>query len=182
MASEARATCAACGNQASNKCDACKSDTNSRNYCGKACQAKDWPSHKKACKDAQNLYLKKALARTAEIAQQAWYVFRQNTWDTPIRKIIGGDDALVIYDDVMLNKTKYFLKFPDHLVTREQTKKAMLCAWCCHEPLAWMQILITAFIQVKTISYRSVLHLTKECPTGLNVEIEEIKVSLGTIS
>jgi hypothetical protein len=62
MATGAEAACVVCGGPAHNKCGACKLDTSSRHYCGKACQVKDWPTHKKACKDIQNTNLEKKLA------------------------------------------------------------------------------------------------------------------------
>ncbi|KNG51144.1 metal ion binding [Stemphylium lycopersici] len=88
--------------------------------------------------------------------------------DTPIR-IIDGDDALVNYEDAMLNKKNCFLKFLEHFLKRDQTKKAMLYTWYCNEPLARVQIFTTVLIQYRIIAYK------------LNVETEEIEVSLGTI-
>jgi hypothetical protein len=166
---------------ASSTCGACKSNTSSRQYCGKACQVKDWPAHKKACKDIQNVSLEKRLARVADIVQQAYYDFRENTWDTPIIKIDDRDDALVIYDDDMLKKSKFFLTFPHHLVTNDLTKKAMLCTWVCNEPMAWMHNTFLSLLEGKTISICIQFEYANSIPIGLNIEVEEVSVSLGTI-
>ncbi|KAH6868789.1 hypothetical protein BKA58DRAFT_201121 [Alternaria rosae] len=164
MAPEVQAACVVCGEPANNKCSACKSDTTSRQYCSKVCQVKDWSAHKKACKDAQNTNFEKKLARVAEIVQQAYYKFRENTWDTPVIKIDDRDDALLIYDDVMLNKKKYSIDFPHHLGTNDRSKKAILCAWACNEPMAWLHDTLVGLLE------------------GLNIKVEEVAVSLGAVS
>jgi hypothetical protein len=181
MATNAEEACTVCGEPAHMRCGACKSDTSSRHYCGKACQAKDWPTHKKACKDAQNANLEKKLARVAEIVQQAYYEFRENTWDTPVIKIDDRYDALVIYDGDMLKKSKYFLKFPHHLVANDRTKKAMLCAWVCNEPMAWMHDTLLALLEGKTCLINIRCHRADPIPTGLNIKIQEVRISLGRI-
>ena len=108
---------------------------------------KDWPAHKKTCKDAQNAILEKKLTRVAEISQQAYYDFRENTWDTSIIKIEDRDDALVIYDGDALKKKKYFIEFPQHLIANDRTKKAVLCAWVCNEPMAWMHDTLVGLLE-----------------------------------
>jgi hypothetical protein len=142
---------------------------------------KDWPAHKKACKDIQNASLEKRLARVANIVQQAYYDFRENTWDTPVIKIDDRDDALVIYDDVMLNKSEFFLTFPHHLVTNDLTKYAMLCAWACNEPMAWMHDTLLGLLEGKTLSTYIQFKFANSIPIGLNIKVEEVSVSLGTI-
>ncbi|KAL7776992.1 hypothetical protein CFE70_007413 [Pyrenophora teres f. teres 0-1] len=147
MASKIQKSCAVCGKPANSKCTGCKTDSISRHYCGAACQKNDWPTHKTACKAAQDMRLEKSLARVADIIQRGYYEFRQNTWDTPILKVEDRDDALVITDGVMLDKSKYFISFPQHMVTSERTKAAMLCAWMCNEPLAFMHDLVTDLVK-----------------------------------
>ncbi|KAI4649688.1 hypothetical protein J4E93_004008 [Alternaria ventricosa] len=124
---------------------------------------KDWPIHKKACKDAQNVNLEKKLARVAEVIQQAYYDFRENTWVQPVIKIHDRNDALVIYDESMSEKKKFFVDFPHHLVTNVRSKKALLCAWSCNEPTAWLHDTIVGLLE------------------GLNIKVEEVLVTLGTV-
>ncbi|KAI2485438.1 hypothetical protein Ptr902_04378 [Pyrenophora tritici-repentis] len=123
----------------------------------------DWPTHKTVCKAAQDNRLQSCLAHVADIVQYAYYEFRENTWETPIIKIEDRDGALVITDGVMLDKTKYFISFPHHLVTSERTKAAMLCAWMCNEPLAFMHDLLTDLLK------------------GLEIRVEEVCLGLGRI-
>ncbi|KAE8859120.1 hypothetical protein PTNB73_08600 [Pyrenophora teres f. teres] len=163
MASKIQKSCAVCGKPANSKCTGCKTDSISRHYCGAACQKNDWPTHKTACKAAQDMRLEKSLARVADIIQRGYYEFRQNTWDTPILMVEDRDDALVITDGVMLDKSKYFISFPQHMVTSERTKAAMLCAWMCNEPLAFMHDLVTDLVK------------------GLDIHVEEVCLSLGRI-
>jgi len=154
MAPEGQAaTCALCGEPANNKCSGCKSDTLSRQYCSKICQKKDWPTHKKACNDAQNANLEGKLARVAEIVQQAYYDFRENTWDLHLVKIDDGDDALVVYDGEVPERSHPFTAFPQHLFSNEQTKHAVICMLMCNEPLAWMHSIIYKLL--KGIAYQN---------------------------
>ena len=145
MATGAEAACVVCGGPAHNKCGACKLDTSSRHYCGKACQVKDWPTHKKACKDIQNADLEKKLTRVANIVQQGYYGFRKNTWDIPIVKVdrLGNND-LVLYISVPLSVShaNYISEFPQHLVSDKLTENAMLCALVRSEPATWMYSII----------------------------------------
>ena len=145
MATGAEAVCVVCGEPAHSKCSACKLNTSLRHYCGKACQVKDWPTHKKACKDIQNADLEKKLTRVANIAQQGYYDFRKNTWDIPIVKVdrLGNND-LVLYISIPLSasRARYIIEFPQHLVSDKLTENAMLCAFVRSEPAAWMYSMI----------------------------------------
>ncbi|KAL1795471.1 hypothetical protein ACET3X_005695 [Alternaria dauci] len=165
MAPEAQPVCVVCGEPAPNKCRGCKSDASSRRYCGKVCQEKDWPAHKKACRDIQNANLEKKLARVAEILQQGYYDFRKNTWDTPLIKVqrLGNDD-LVIYEGIKLGggRTKYFMEFPQHLVSDTRTENAVLCSLVCNEPSAWMHSIISELME------------------DLDVDIEEVSMDLNS--
>jgi len=136
--------------------------------------------HKKACMSVQDLRLGKTLERVAGLVQEAYYNFRENTWETPIVKIEDRDDALVFTDGVMLNKTKYFLKFPQHMITSQRTKTAMLCAWVCNEPLAFMHHLVAKLLQGK-ITTNTFLESTNFANEGLDVKVEEISLTLGRI-
>lgn len=146
MASNSQPVCTVCGKPAHSKCTGCKTDSKSRHYCGTACQKTDWSSHKTNCKGT---HLEKGLERAAGLIQQAYYQFRENTWETPIIKIEDREDVLVFQDGDMLKKTKYFLTFPRHLGLSERTKAAMLCAWVCNEPLAFMHDVVADLLKGK---------------------------------
>ncbi|KAI4610964.1 hypothetical protein J4E80_007995 [Alternaria sp. BMP 0032] len=164
MAPEGQAeTCAVCGEPANNKCSGCKSDTASRQYCGKACQVKDWPTHKKACKDAQNANLEKKLARVAEIVQQAYYDFHENTWSLRIRGIDESDHILTLLAGGLPNESRYFIPFPNHLGMKDCNKKAMLSLWGCEEALIEMHDILASLLK------------------GMCVDVEEISVRLGRV-
>jgi hypothetical protein len=147
MAPEAQASCAVCGEPALYVCSGCKLDTSLRQYCGKACQTKDWPTHKKACKYAQNAILEKRLERVAEVVKQAYYSFRKNTWDKPIDNIEDREDALVIHYGAQFEQSKYFAKFPQHLMPTKQVKDAVLCLLMCNEPLAYMYSVVVKLLK-----------------------------------
>ncbi|CAN9433516.1 unnamed protein product [Alternaria alternata] len=163
MATGAEAACVVCGEPAHNKCGACNLDTSSRHYCGKACQVKDWPTHKKACKDIQNADLEKKLTRVAAILQQGYYDFRKNTWDRRIIKVerLRNDDLVLREADRIHGiNAKYFLEFPQHIVPDKRTGDAMLCVNVCNDPPAWMYSIIEGLLK------------------GLDVKIEEVSVDL----
>jgi hypothetical protein len=147
MATGAEAACVVCREPAHNKCGACNPDTSSPHYCGKACQVKDWPAHKETCKDIQ---LEKKLTRVAAILQQGYCDFRKNTWDRRIVKIerLWNDD-LVLHeaDRIRGINAKYFLQFPQHLVTDKRTGDAMLCVNVCNDPPAWMYSIIEGLLK-----------------------------------
>ncbi|RMZ67173.1 Zinc finger MYND-type [Pyrenophora seminiperda CCB06] len=145
------------------KCGDCKTENKSLHYCGAICQRKDWPMHKKDCRKAQDARLEKILARVAVIVQQGYYEFRENTWDTPIISIEDRDNELVIRDGDMLAKTKYFIKFPQHMVSSERTKTAMLSGWVCNETLAFMHDVIVDLLK------------------GLDVDIKEVRINHGRV-
>jgi hypothetical protein len=113
----------------------------------KACQASDWPTHKKNCKNLQNAHLEKVLARVADIVQQAYYDFRRNTWDFDVVKVEEHSDALVIYEEDLHEKKEYFIKFPSHLLKDERNAKSVLCTYTCNEPFAWMHKLLYLLLQ-----------------------------------
>ena len=128
----------------------------------------------------QDLRLEKTLERVAGLLQEQYYNFRENTWETPIIKIEDRDDALVLTDGIMLNKTKYFLRFPQHMITSQRTKAAMLCAWVCSEHLAFMHDLVAKLLHGE-LPMNTFLDSTNFGIKGLGVKVEEISLTLGRI-
>ncbi|EUC48931.1 hypothetical protein COCMIDRAFT_85881 [Bipolaris oryzae ATCC 44560] len=163
MSPEPQKICIVCGDSATSKCPDCKSDTYSRYYCGKTCQEKDWPTHKEGCRDSRNRRLEKKLARIADILQQAYYIFRENTWDMPVAAIMVRDDLVEIYPSYS-GALSFFSKFPDHLPMSEQTRNAILSAFSCNEPMVYIKEMISASFE------------------GMGVKVEECKVVIGKIT
>ena len=180
MASNSQPVCAVCGKPAHSKCTGCETDSKPRHYCGTACQKEDWPRHKINCKVFRDLRLEKVLARAAGLIQQAYYEFRENTWETPIIKIEDREDALIFQDGDMHKKTKYFLTFPRHMGLSERTKAAMLCAWVCNEPLAFMHDLVADLLGGK-LDMTRFLWSTNLKLQGFDIEVEEVRLNLGRI-
>jgi len=131
--------CVACGEKDADKCcKACRTV-----YCSKKCQVDNWPAHKRICKDLQ---LEKVLERTADIIKQAYLKFRENTWDAHVFKIEVKKNELVTYDYVPKH-APLFPPFPDHLITDDDVKAAVLCYLTCTEPFVNMEALFTQLLQ-----------------------------------
>jgi endonuclease I len=103
MAIEAPASnvCVTCEQPATTHCAGCADvDVNGARtltlYCGKACQNKDWSTHKKACQAAQG---HKKLFKAAELIQETFYVVRAEAFDLRITKLGRDQDGkLHIFD------------------------------------------------------------------------------------
>ncbi|KAH7402115.1 hypothetical protein DE146DRAFT_735384 [Phaeosphaeria sp. MPI-PUGE-AT-0046c] len=156
MALEAPSQCATCAKPASSKCNGCKINV----YGDKGCQALDWAKHKATCKIMQ---LENKLSRIAVMIHEAYLTFRENTWDTPIKRIEERPDALILHDGEQALKQQHFIDFPHKLINNPQSKMAVLCTLTCNEPLAWMHDLLEGLIK------------------GLPVIIEEVEVGLQRI-
>ena len=142
---------------------------------------KDWPTHKKACKEAQNANLENKLARVAKIVQCVYYGFRERTWAVPLSDIEDRDDVLIFHGGEMPDELGYLVKFPQHLVTNDSTKRAMLCAWSCDEALAWMHDLLAAFAEGKQNRSSTLFHLANSTYIGMDVKFDEISIVLGRV-
>ncbi|KAJ4364665.1 hypothetical protein N0V83_009262 [Neocucurbitaria cava] len=175
MASEVVLKCATCSEPATNKCGGCSSLV----YCCRYCQTKDWPNHKIICRNTQ---LEKTLVRVTDIVQTAYFTFRENTWDTPITTIEEEGNELLIYDGDQKNNATYFVKFPIHLIKNKGVRMAVLTAWMCAEPLAFMHNLIMKLLDG---SYNSHVlmgqMLILSLPLGLKVKVHEVQVNLKNI-
>ncbi|KAJ4339121.1 hypothetical protein N0V95_007873 [Ascochyta clinopodiicola] len=120
-----------------------------------------WPEHKVICKDTQ---LERTLARVAEIVHEAYLTFRENTWDGVIKKVEDKEDVLIIHDGNLVASKDWFRKFPyDVVPSNKRTKMAVLTAWMCNEPYAFLHLLIKKLLE------------------GLKVDAEEIQVTLTDV-
>jgi hypothetical protein len=135
--------CAACCAPTTKKCAGCKV----RAYCSKACQTKDWPTHKKICSD---LKLEHILGRAAALIQDAYLSFRKNTWSDTIKKVEDREDALIIHNGDPWESPQGFVKFPDDIVPdNKRARLGVLTAWRCDEPCASLATLIEKLLHGK---------------------------------
>lgn len=134
-------TCQSCGSPTTNTCTRCGVP----NYCNGNCQSQNWSVHRDTCKDTQ---LGQALERVADVLHEAYLSFRENTWDTPVDQIVSDSRTWTVYDGDQSLNTTYFTEFPDHLVQSDrQAKMALLTAWTCNEPHAFLHSLLVKLLQ-----------------------------------
>lgn len=135
--------CQTCGIATSNRCTRCHKVA----YCDGVCQGHDWPNHRDDCKDNQ---LGDALQRVAEIVHEAYLTFRENTWDITIDRVEVHDDSLTIHDGDLRPNTRCFTAFPNNLIGNNyEVKMAVLTAWMCNEPYAFLHNFIMKLVQGK---------------------------------
>lgn len=135
MAPEPQSTCEACSKPTTSKCGGCASDTYTHAYCSPECQKKDWSKNKLVCKD---LELERKLERVAAIVHKAYLNFREDTWDTPINRIVVKAGEIIKFDGDQTEDTRFFLKFPSQMIKNENMRSAVLTSWMCNEPLVFM--------------------------------------------
>jgi hypothetical protein len=84
--------------------------------------------------------LERAIIRTADTLQKAYFAFREPLFERSIVKIEERADELVLYqkDADLVKKKGWFVNFPNCLVKDELTKKAVLCMLINREPLAYL--------------------------------------------
>ncbi|KAI8935629.1 hypothetical protein NX059_007157 [Plenodomus lindquistii] len=68
-----------------------------------------------------------------------------------------------LYDGDEKRKKAYYVEFPQQLMANEHMKMAILCAWKCNEPFAFMHELVESLLK------------------GLNIAIEEVVLSLDSV-
>lgn len=131
--------CQNCGTSTTNTCTHCKVVR----YCND-CQNQDQIAHKQTCDTELGL----ALERVAHILQEAYLAFHENTFDTPISQVISAPDKLTVYDGDQAQNATYFTAFPNHLVQSSRADKmALLTAWACNEPYAFLHPLIVKLLR-----------------------------------
>ncbi|PVH95472.1 hypothetical protein DM02DRAFT_690044 [Periconia macrospinosa] len=125
--------CSACGEAASNKCTACQTHV----YCGKDCQIKDWPEHKKICKHVRQEMI---VERAGNLLKELYLDLREKTFDNHIVQVNAKNPKeLIIYDGNLKDRVGWFQKFPNHLVEKGSIKNGVLSTLTCNEPLALMK-------------------------------------------
>jgi hypothetical protein len=106
-------------------------------YCG----AGDWSTHETICKE---LELEKAMFRTADTLQKAYFALREPLFEKFIVKIEPRVNELVLHQERpdLVKKHGWFVDFPNDLIENENIKKAVLCFLMSREPLAYLCDLI----------------------------------------
>jgi hypothetical protein len=63
-----------------------------------------------------------------------------------VTKVIERNDVLEMHVNYQ-ELSDLYIKFPEHLATTKYMKNSMLCAQCCHDPLAYLNFLIVALFE-----------------------------------
>jgi hypothetical protein len=61
--------------------------------------------------------------------------------------VVNGAQSLTVYDGNQQLNTGYFTPFPNNMVQNNQVKVALLTAWACNEPYAFLHTLIMKLLQ-----------------------------------
>lgn len=130
---DTRKTCGICGKPALITCLDCGVHV----YCGEECQARDMPIHSTICKE---LELERAIIRTADTIQKAYFAFREPLFEKPIVKVEERNHELVLHQDNTESGKKkgWVAGLPDHLTRNKGTAEAILCVLMGREPLAYL--------------------------------------------
>jgi hypothetical protein len=106
-------------------------------YCGRECLIRDRSKQEIVWEQFE---LERAIIRTADTLQKAYFAFREPLFERSIVKIEERVDELVLYqkDADLVKKKGWFVDFPNCLVKDELTKKAVLCVLMDREPLAYL--------------------------------------------
>lgn len=137
--------CQVCGKVAGKRCSGC----HEASYCSSTCQTQHWATHRDTCKDIRkDIQLGRHLQRVADILHEAYLNFRENTWDTPIERIVVHSWGLTIYDGDQRLNTRYFTAFPNNIVGNDVgVKMSVLTAWACDEPYVFLHNLTMALLK-----------------------------------
>jgi hypothetical protein len=122
------------------------------------------------------------LTCAAEIIQEAYITFRENTWDTSIVKFEDQGDTLVLHDGDPWKNPRYFIKFPYNVVPSDrQTKLSVLTVWTCEEPYAFLCTLIMKLLKGTYCFHQLLNYARYSHTTGLDIEVEEVAVGLKAV-
>jgi hypothetical protein len=122
--------CAVCETGTTQKCASCLEGLDGEGniitatfYCSKSCQQADLAFHRQSCKQLKH---RKVPYRTGKLAQDIFYAFREQTFETQIGIIEDKDGGYVIEVKKLANS--YYYNFPSGATSSIEVKKALL-AW-----------------------------------------------------
>jgi hypothetical protein len=139
--------CGHCGKPATIKCNGCINAPKVKDYrsadtvyCNKDCQKADWPKHKAWCVRLQN---RKKVFRIGDILQAMFYSYRERVFDKDIVKVKEKGGKLLVYEGKYNRSThrphgSVLQPFPNHLLTKEHDKHALLVYLACDDALGFM--------------------------------------------
>ncbi|KAL5371481.1 hypothetical protein DPSP01_014234 [Paraphaeosphaeria sporulosa] len=120
------------------------------------------PIHSNICEE---LELERAIVRTADTIQKAYFAFREPLFEKSIVKVEERDHELVLHqDNAEGSKRKgWFVDLPSQLIENKGIAEAILCFLVGREPLAYL------------------LDLIRYLTDDLAVNVEEVQVRLKNI-
>ena len=110
-------------------------------YCSKECQTADWTKHKVECRSAND---RKQLFRAGVLLEEIYLTYLHVAFALRISDIVMEGESIHIYSPPE-DSFKYegpFVPFPEHLVTDDVVKNAVLTFQTCNASLAFMHELI----------------------------------------
>jgi hypothetical protein len=138
-----RKKCSQCGEPGLVKCPQC----GSCDYCKRECRS---------CNTCKELELEKAIIRTADTIQKAYFAFREPLFEESIIKIEEKDHELVLHlGDAWSSEKAYFVAFPSHLIKDQNMNEAVLCFSMSREPLAYLEDLIRYLTESRVSLFRN---------------------------
>jgi hypothetical protein len=132
-----RKSCKNCGYPSLLMCPDCGMHV----YCAKGCQTSDVTMHQSICEE---LELERAIVRTADTIQKAYFAFREPLFEKLIVKVEEGDHKLVLHQDnaEVSRKNGWFVDLPSHLIWNKSIAETIVCFHMSREPLAYLLNLI----------------------------------------
>ncbi|KAH4016354.1 hypothetical protein HBI81_194720 [Parastagonospora nodorum] len=136
------------------------------------------PIHSDICEE---LELERAIVRTANTIQKAYFAFREPLFEKSIVKVEERDHELVLHQgNTETGKRKgSFADLPSHIIEKKGIAEAILCFLVGREPLAYLLDLIQYLTDGKMPA------VVKEMPSlqkvDLAVRVEEVQVRLKNI-
>lgn len=142
-----KTTCQSCGGAATLICSGCKDAPTpdgcygmvaNTHYCNHLCQQKHWTTHKDLC---LRLRRRKILFRAGQLAQEAFYVFRENVFDKHLKRIESNGEDLILHEHLYITDDIVF-PFPDNMISDARDKEAILSYLACNDATGYIHKLI----------------------------------------
>jgi len=96
----------------------------------------------------------KALYNAGSLLEEIFYVYREKIFDQPIAKVEIKEDKVYMHDgrySTGLSRYDFVQPFPNHLLSNESDKKAVLVYMACSDAVGWMQEVVEYVLASKII-------------------------------
>lgn len=90
--------------------------------------------------------MRKILYRAGEMAQMAFYAYREHTFDLLIERVEKNGKDLLIYEASYGKTQECYFQFPDHLLPDERDKQAVLTYLTCGDAVGYMHELFKTLL------------------------------------